>query len=45
MKNSENVPYLEITGMVLVHCNNVTKVMNKIHEFDIYLFLINRLVN
>ena len=45
MKNSENVPYLEINEMVLVHCINVTKVMNKIHEFGIYLFLINRLVN
>ena len=45
MENSENVPYLEITEMVLVHCNNVTKVENKIHEFGIYLFLINRLAN
>ena len=36
-KNGENVPHLEITEVVLVHCN-------KIQESCIRLFQINHLV-
>ena len=36
-KNGENVPHLEITEVVLVHCN-------KIQEYYIHLFQKNRLV-
>ena len=46
-ENGENVPYLEITEVVLIHCNVVnnsyqqnSRVLSCIH-----LFLINRLVN
>ena len=41
-KNSENVPYLEITEVVLVHCNTVDNNCNKIQEFSIHLFLTNQ---
>ena len=44
-KNGENMPKLEITEVVLVHCNMLTIIMNKIQKSCIYLFLINRLVN
>ena len=44
-ENSENVPYLEITEIVLIHCNVVRIVINKIQEPCIHLFLIKRLVN
>ena len=37
-KNGRNVPHLEITEVVLVHCN-IGK--NKIQESCIHLFLIN----
>ena len=40
-KNSENVPHLEITEVVLVHCNIV---INKIQEFCIHLFQISHLL-
>ena len=44
-KNSENVPHLEITEVVLVHCVILLiKVISKIQEYDIRLFLIYRLV-
>ena len=38
-KNGENIPHLEITEVVLVHCNIV------IIDSCIHLFLINHLVN
>ena len=41
-KNGENVPYLKITEVILIHCNVVN---NKIQESCIHLFPINRLVN
>ena len=40
-ENGENVPHLEITEVVLVHCN----IANKIQESCIHLLLINCLVN
>ena len=45
-KSNENVPHLEITDVVLVHCDIVNKIMiiNKIQESCIRLFQINRLV-
>ena len=42
-ENGKNVPYLEITEIVLIHCN--LTVINKIQESCIYLFLINLSVN
>ena len=44
-KNDENVPHLEITEVVLVHCKLLRMIIRKIQEFCIHLFLINRLVN
>ena len=41
-KNGENVPHLEITKVVLVHCNIVN---NGCQQDSRVLFLINRLVN
>ena len=43
-KSSENVPHLEITEVVLVHCNVVNNVINKIQEYYTLLFQINCLV-
>ena len=43
-KNGENVPHLEITEVVLVHCNIVNNIINKIQEYYIRLFEINLLV-
>ena len=43
-KNGENVPHLEITEVVLVHCDIVNNDISKIHEYYIRLFPINRLV-
>ena len=42
-ENDKNEPYLEITEIVLIHCN--LTVINKIQESCIYLFLINLSVN
>ena len=42
-ENGKNEPYLEITEIVLIHCN--LTVINKIQESCIYLFLINLSVN
>ena len=39
-KNGENVPHLEVTEVVLVHC----MIVNKIQEYYIHLFQINLLV-
>ena len=44
-KNSENLPHLEITEVVLVHCNIVNKYYQQyIQEFRLPFFLINHLV-
>ena len=44
--NGENVSHLEITEVVLVHCNQqLTTVISKIPESVVHLFLINSLVN
>ena len=40
-KNSENVPHLEITEVVLVHCNIVN---NDYQQVCTLLFRVNRLV-
>ena len=32
-KNSEKVPHLEIAEVILVHCNIVNNVINKVQEF------------
>ena len=42
-KNGENVPHLEITEVILVHCNMVN-IINMIHRYYILLFQINLLV-
>ena len=42
-QNGENVPHLEITEVVLVHCN-IINIINKIQEYYIPLFQINPLV-
>ena len=41
-ENGENVPDLEISEVVLIHCNVVNKF--KIQESCIHLFLINHLI-
>ena len=43
-KNGENVPHLEITEVVLHHCNIVNNDINKIQDYYVRLFQINRLV-
>ena len=43
-KNDENIPHLETTEEVLVHCNIANNNYQK-QEFCIHLFLINHLVN
>ena len=44
-KNNENVPHLEITAAVLVHCNNVNNDCQHIQEPYMQLFPINHLLN
>ena len=44
-KNRENVPYLKITEIILMHRNIVATIISKIQESCIHLFLINHLVN
>ena len=44
-KNDKNVSHLEITEVVLIHCNIVTTIISKIQESYIHLFLINHFVN
>ena len=45
-KNGENVPHLEITEVVLIHCIILsTIIVSKIQESCLHLFLINYLVN
>ena len=43
-KNGENVPYLEITKVVLVHCIWSIIIINEIQEYCTLLFPINHLV-
>ena len=43
-KNGENVPYLEIKEVALVHCYIVNNDIGKIQGFCIDLFQINHLV-
>ena len=42
-KNGENIPYLEITEVVLIQVMLLIIAFNKIQESCIHLFLINRL--
>ena len=42
-KNGENVPHLEITEVVLVHCYTIM-IISKIQKYYIRLFQINRLL-
>ena len=44
-ENGGNIPHLEITKVVFVHCTLLTKIINKIQRFCIHLFLINHLPN
>ena len=44
-ENGDNVRYLEITKVVLVHCNIVSNDYEQDLEFCMRLFLINLLVN
>ena len=43
--NGENVPHLEITELVLIHCNILATIISKIQESSRLLFLISRLIN
>ena len=43
-KNGENVPHLEITKVVLVHCNMVNNDYQQDLTVCIHLFQINRLL-
>ena len=43
-KKGQNVPHLEITEVVLVHCDIVDVIINKSQEYYIRLFQINHLV-
>ena len=45
-ENGEDIPHLEITEVVLVHCNIVNNYyQHMIQQSSIYLFVINHLVN
>ena len=44
-ENGENVPYLEITELVLVHCSIVNNYYQENSRDCLHMFLINRLVN
>ena len=41
-KNGENVPQLEITKVVLVHCNNFNNQYSMIQELCVHLFQISQ---
>ena len=43
-KNGENVPHLEITEVVLVHCNIVSNDYQQDSRLSYTLFLINHLL-
>ena len=44
-ENGQNVPHLEITELVLIHCNVLATIISKIQESCTLLFLISRLIN
>ena len=44
-RNNENVPHLEITGVILVNCNLVSTGYPQNSRVSIHLFWINSLVN
>ena len=44
-KNGENIPHLEITEVVLIHCNIVNNDYHQDSRVLYTLFLINHLVN
>ena len=44
-KNGEDIPYLEIAEVVLIHCNVVDNSYLQILEFCRHLFLIKHSVN
>ena len=44
-ENGKNIPHLEITDVVLVHCNISRIIIYMIQEFCIYSFLVSCLVN
>ena len=44
-ENGENVPYLEITEVVLIHCNVANNSYQQNSNSCIHLFLMNRLVS
>ena len=44
-KKSENVPHLEITEVVLIHCNIVNNDYQQDSRVCTHLFVINDLVN
>ena len=44
-KNGGNIPHLEITKVVFVHCTLLTKIISNIQKSCIHLFLINHLPN
>ena len=44
-KNSELVPKLESVDLVLVHCNLVKTVINKLLKYYLRLYLIKSMVN
>ena len=41
-KNGENVLHLKIAEVVLVHCDMLIMIINKIQEYYVLLFQINR---
>ena len=45
IENGENVPHLEITEVVLIHCDIVNNDYQQYSRVLIHLFLINYLVN
>ena len=44
-ENGENLPHLEITEVVLTHCNIVNNNYQQESRVNIHLFLINHFVN
>ena len=44
-ENGENLPHLEITEVVLTHCNIVNNNYQQESRVNIHLFLINYFVN
>ena len=42
-KNVENIPHIEIIEVILVHCNVVIMIINKIQEFCIHSLQTNHM--